>query len=272
MLVPVFALTACATAPQPACPTYAAPQPQRPFLWKVSGPHGSIVLYATHQAAAPEDVPAAAWAELEHAQVYVTEAEDIPGSMNTRDRSEWNEAFYLPRGSSLMKMLADDDYLELRRRLDGPVNHYKPWVAMLKLAASAYHFPSTSMTTGIQERARARGMPIEFLETWTEQVAYLDAAVTPAKLSGMIRDYPRLGCTLANRLVAFRAGDDAVFANEIASAEEPVVARIGRWFVRLDEYVVAGRRAFVAIGIGQIVGPYGLLAKFAERGYEVKRL
>jgi uncharacterized protein YbaP (TraB family) len=267
-----LALAACASAPPPvACPTYYAPPVQRPFLWKVSGPQGSLIVYATHAAASPADVPQAAWAELQQAEIYVGEADELPNWLDMRS-SQFGDAFVLPRGTSLMKLLSDDDYFELKRRIDGPVNHYKPWVAMLKLAATAYEFPSPGMTATLVERARARGIPLEFLETWQEQVEYLDAAVTPGKLSGMIHDYPRLGCTFANRLAAFRVGDDAVFVNEIASADEPVVPRIGRWFVRLDEYVASGRHAFVAIGIGMIVGPYGLLAKFAERGYDVKRL
>ena len=265
-------LAACATAPPPRTCEIYAPPPPRPFVWKVTSPQGSLVLFATHAAADPDDVPAAAWAELDKAQVLVTEAEELPGPADTRDRDQWNEMFYLPRGSSLQKLLSDDDYFELKRRLAGPVNNYKPWVAMFRLAAAAYSFPQPSLADALIERAHDHKVPIEYLETIAEQVSYLDAAVTPAKLSGAIHDYPNLNCVMTNRLAAFRVGDDAVFANEIVSASEPVVPRIDHWRVKLDAYLAGGRHAFVALGIGQIVGPYGLLTKFAAQGYTVQRM
>jgi len=265
-------VAACASAPEPRRATYYPPPIQTPFLWRVTSPQGSIVLFATHQGAAAADVSPMAWAELEHADVFVAEADEMPTATGVRDRDEWNEMFYLPRGSSLMKLLGDDDYMELRSRIDGPVNNYKPWVALMKLAAAAYPPPSDDINTALVERARKRGIPAEFLETWRDQAQYLDAAITPAALTSAIHDYPRIACTITSRLTAFRAGDDAVFANEIASETQPIVPRIARWSVRLDEYLASGRHAFVAIGIGQIVGPYGLLAKFSERGYQVQRL
>jgi uncharacterized protein YbaP (TraB family) len=268
----VLVLVGCASAPAPRCDAYYAPPIRKPLVWRVTGPQGSLVLLATHQAAAPGDVPRVAWSELERADVFVAEADEMPSIHGVRGRDEWTDAFYLPRGTSLQKLLGDDDYAELRSHIDGPVNHYKPWVAMLKLAASASRYPSPSLNVAVLDRVRQLGKPAEFLETWEEQVRYLDDAVTPATLAGMIHDYPRLGCVMTNRLAAFRAGDEAVFVNEIANANEPVVPRIGRWFVRLDEYITAGRHAFVAIGVGQIVGPYGLLVRFAERGYVVQRL
>jgi len=271
-VVALIALTACATTPTPPCATYYAPSPQHPFLWKVSGPHGSLVVFATHQAATPADVPQAAWAELDKARAFVTEAEEVPGAAETRDRGQWNEAFYLPRGSSLQKLLSDDDYFELKRHVDGPVNNYKPWVALLKLTGAAYRWPSPTIADALVERAHARKLAVEYLETWEEQVRYLDEAVTADKLAEMIHDYPRIECVMTNRLAAFRAGDDAVFVNEIASPNEPVVPRIDRWLVRLDEYLAGDRRTFVAIGIGQLVGPYGILTKLAARGYSVQRL
>ena len=137
-VVALIALTACAVtnSTPPPCATYYAPAPQHPFLWLVTGPHGSLVLFATHQAATPGDVPQVVWAALDQAKVFVTEAAERPGVANTRDRAQWNESFYLPRGTSLQKLLSDDDYFELKRRVDGPVNHYNPWVAMLKLTAA----------------------------------------------------------------------------------------------------------------------------------------
>jgi uncharacterized protein YbaP (TraB family) len=171
---------ACATAPEPRCATYYPPPIQKPFVWRVTGPQGSIVLLATHQGAAASDVSQKAWAELDRANVFVAEADEMPDATSTRDREEWNEMFYLPRGSSLMKLLSDDDYMELRSHIDGPVNNYKPWVALMKLAAAASPPPSDDINSALLARARNHNVPTEFFETWQEQVQYLDAAITPA--------------------------------------------------------------------------------------------
>ena len=101
-------------------------------------------------------------------------------------------------------------------RRTGRMAQAKPWVAMLRLASTAYEFPSPNQNTALLERAHDKKLAIEFLDTWQEQVRYLDAAITPAKLSGMIHDYPKLGCVMGNRVNAYRAGDDAVFMKPVA--------------------------------------------------------
>jgi uncharacterized protein len=269
MVIVALGLIACATAP-PRCETYAPAGYRRPFLWKVSGPRGSLVLYATHQAESTHHVPKAAWAELDRANVFVTEADEFPEPTDSETREQVARMFYLPPGSSLQKMLSDDDYRALKRRVDRPVSNLKPWVAMMLLAREAYPFPSPSINAVLIKRARERGIATAFLESWDDQVRYFDEAVTPAKLSAMIRDYPKLECEMTNRLAAFWAGDDAVFANE--TTNELGVRRIERWFARLEEYLRSGRTAFVAIGIGQIVGPHGLLVRLSLSGYTVQRL
>jgi uncharacterized protein YbaP (TraB family) len=269
-IVLALALCACAgSTPAPQCAAYTPIAPGRPFLWRVTGPHGSLTIAATHQAAGQKDVPAAAWAELDRADMYVSEADEN----NDVAMEDMRELFFLPRGESLVKLLGDGDYSELRSHVSADdLNHMKPWVAMTLLASRTYPFPSHNISAVLLDRAKTGKKPIEFLDTWQDQAAYLDAAVTPAVLAKMIHNYPRLGCETATRVAAFRAGDDAVFANEIANEHQPIVTRINAWFAQLDGYVAQGRHAFVAIGIGHLVGPYGLLVQFAARGYKVERL
>lgn len=274
MRVALFVLVVAAgCASAPSCPTYVPSAIARPFLWRVTGPHGSIVIQATHQAAGSNDVPAASWVALDQAQLYVSEAEEATGH-DAADPDEPQPLFELPRGHSLQRMLSDDDFMALREYI-GISNHelsrLKPWVAFMLLGRSRYSFPDPSMNASLLDRAKSRGLALAFLETWDDQVHYLDAAITPAKLSRAIRDAPKLSCELSHRLGAFRAGDDAVFANEVV-AEEPVVARIDRWHAKLRELLDSGQRAFVALGVGQLVGPYGLLARLAADGYTLQRL
>lgn len=271
----ILALGLCACAgstPAPQCPAYTPTAAAQPFLWRVSGPRGSLTIVATHRAAGQRDVPAAAWAELDRADTFVAEA-DERSDISMEDAEDLRGLFFLPRGESLVKLLGNDAYSELRSHVNADdLNHMKPWVAMTLLATRTYPLPAHNISAVLLERAKAANKPVQFLDTWQDQAAYLDAAVTPAVLVQMIHNYPRLGCQTATRVAAFHAGDDVVFANEIASADEPVVQRIDKWIGQLDVLVQGGHHAFAALGIGHLVGPYGLLARFAAHGYTVQRL
>ncbi len=243
---------------------------RQPFLWQVTGPHGSIVLYATFQAAAGYHAAPPALDELDRASVFVTEVDEMPSASELD--GEHARMFYLPEGTTLKKLLSDADYRQLKRRVDRPVLHLRPWVAMMLLAREAYEFPTPSLSTALVRRARERRIPIEFLESWDDQLKFFDEAVTATKLAVMIRDYPKLACVMQGRLDAFRAGDDAVFVKEAAAEAEPTVRRNARWATQLETYLTSGQHAFVALGIGQVVGPHGVLAQLAARGYTVQRM
>src|SRR5690606_2974387 len=124
---------ACASAP-PRCAIYTPPAQRQPFLWQVTGAHGSLVLYATHQAAAGYHVSPEALDELDRAAVFVTEVDEMPAAYE-----QGNERAHMShlQGTTLKKLLGDDEYRQLKRRIDQPVLHLKPWVAMMLLAREA---------------------------------------------------------------------------------------------------------------------------------------
>lgn len=249
----------------------------RPLLWKVTGPRGALVIQATHQGTDASDVSALAWRELEATSLYVTEVDEAAAheSNEEADGDDPIALFHLPRGTSLRALLGDDAFAALQERTQLHPNELarmKPWVAFILLGRTAYAFPERSMTDAMLARARDRNTSLLFLETWEQQVAYLDAAITPPKLRAAIRGADKLPCDLTRRLAAFRAGNDAVFANEVQHPDEPVVSRTRAWTRALDQLIVDGKRAFVALGVGHLVGPYGILTRLAARGYVVERL
>jgi uncharacterized protein YbaP (TraB family) len=261
-----------ACAAHPVCPEYAPSAIARPFLWRVSGPDGSMVIQATHQGTGDGDVSRAALLALDASELYVTEANEAAGHAPANPGDPMPR-FWLPSGTSLERMLSDDDFRTLREYVEispTELSRLKPWVAFMLLGRSRYEFPERSINTALLERARSQHLAVQFLETWDEQIEYLDAAITPRKLTLAIRDADNLPCHLAKRLAAFRAGDDAAFANDVVPGE-PVIPRIERWYGALREILASGRHAFVAVGIGQIVGPHGLLQRFATDGYRVQR-
>lgn len=244
-------------------------------MWQVEGTAGSLFVVATHQGAAREDAPARAWTELDRADVFVAEADEVREGDAYHHPAGWDAAYYLPKGTHLDDLISQGDVEELARDLDtnyASVSRMKPWVAFVLLASSALRLAQPSLNEAYLGRAIKRGLTPMFLETWESQVAYLDAAITPAKLERAIADYPhRIRCELHYRLAAFRAGDDRVFINDQVEGE-PVLVRIESWTAKLDDVMRGGHHAFVAVGIGQLVGPHGILANLAARGYTVRRV
>jgi uncharacterized protein YbaP (TraB family) len=268
-------VSGCASGP--ACPAYRAPSPARPFLWRVTAPNqpGSMVILATHQGAGTDAIPERAWAELDRADTFVAEADEMPEGPDVRTVPSLRPLFFLPETASLERMIGGADFDSLVEDLDTTaetVRELKPWLALMMLGRAAYRFAGPSINEALVEHARGRTMSLVFLETWNDQLRYLDAAITPNKLAAAIHDYDRMGCAIEQRVAAYRAGDDAMFGNEIASPDEPIAARIVSWTARLHEVLYAGSRSFAVLGIGQLVGPYGVLVRLEALGYRVERL
>jgi uncharacterized protein YbaP (TraB family) len=254
------------------CPTSRPATAGPPFAWRITGPSGSLVIQATHQGVDDGAISEAAWRALQDADVYITEADEAVGHAPASPDAAM-PLFQLPPDQPLDLFITADDFGALQRELDiepRQLLRMKPWVAFMLLGQARVEFAGKSMNAVLLERARSRHLQTVFLETWNDQVRYLDAAITPRKLTLAIRDRQQ-ACRLERRFAAFRAGDDSAFINDIVEGE-PVVARIDRWYPAIQALATAGGRPFVAVGIGQLLGPYGLLGRFVADGYRVQRL
>jgi hypothetical protein len=277
LVAPLLLFTACATG---QCKrTYVAPPgPARPFLYEVVRPEsgGSITVLGTWHGAGEAEVPPAAWAALAAADVFVAEVDEVPTLRTPAEQAALRDQLELPPGQSLPKLLSADDWYELATILDHPagLERAKPWVAMSLLTRRAFTMPTPNIDEALLTRARALGKPTEFLERWAEQVAALDASVGGPQLAEAIHAYPEMPCVLADGLAAYRAGDEAaMLAAQGSERDVLLVERNQRWLPLL-EYLLGGgpHHAFVAVGVGHLVGPDGLLAMLAARGFMVRRL
>src|SRR5687767_2367362 len=101
--------SACGAGSKSCRTAYVAPaRAPSPFLWQVTGPSGSVVLFGTHQAAAESDIPEAAWRALREAQVFVAEVEELGNASIRKLGDDWFKFFRLPEGESLQRMLSTD--------------------------------------------------------------------------------------------------------------------------------------------------------------------
>jgi len=259
----------CAT--QSVCPVYRGTASKQPLLWRVSGDGGEVIIQATHQAAADSDLSPTAFTLIDRADVYVTEAAEP--SEREHEAKEWRRATQLRR-TTLPILIGGETFERLALYVGLPgsqLQKLKPWVAYVLLGREAYEFPRPSMNQALLARADARGMPVEFLDSWDQQVSYLDQAITPQKLGEAIDDFEQVGCKLEYEIAAFRAGDEAAFASEREWEDAPSL-RTQRWLRRIDTLLTRGFKAFFAIGVEQLAGPSGMLARLSAAGLHVERL
>ena len=98
-----------------------------------------------------------------------------------------------------------------------------------------------------------------------------EALGTPAAAQA-IRERKAMRCQLVAARDAYAAGDlpvmEQVFGRDPTGTM--LAPRNRRWLPKLEAYL-AGGGAFVAVGIGHLVGPEGLPALLAADGYRVER-
>lgn len=268
------AAIACATA-QPPCPIAAPSEPHAaPLLWRVEGPGEAVVwLYGTIHDAGAGDVPSEVWHRLDAAPVFVSEL-----GAGEPDPQQLSALARLPWGQVLDQMLPADDWWDLVEAMLGAMTedelrHARPWFALVRLRAHMARSPKPSMDVAMAERAGARGIPVEQLESWRDQLAALDASVTAADLSQAIHERNAVTCQVAQLQAAYRAGDLAALTRMLVDpvhGDRLLAERNRRWAPQIEHYL-ARSGGFVAVGLGHLLGDGGLPAMLERAGYRVTR-
>jgi hypothetical protein len=278
VLLAAAALPACA-GPSCARAYHIAPGPHAPFVWIATDPaepHGQLTVVGTFHAAGEKDIPPEAARAVDDGQVFVAET-DSAGRFDRYSSSDsWWKATHLPPGQSLQKLLSSDDFYDLQNILGLSAEdaaRLKPWVAMLLVARRAMFFPTPSIDDALTARARRRGLELIFLETFEEQVAFLDQTTGAPDLRDAIHDFPVMRCRIADGVDAWRAGDgDALAHLDTPEQHARNLERNAAWLPRVLGVVRAGRRGVLVVGISHLLGDDGLVAVLAREGLKVERV
>lgn len=270
----VAAIAACASAPR--CPPLApAGPPGPPFLWRVQQAGGPVVwLFGTFHHAGADVVQPRVWEALERAPRFVSELGDA-----SPDPDRFRELARLPYGAEGLDFaLPSDDWYELRDALAPVVKpddlrRFRPWYAMSLLTQRVAPSASPTMDAALTERARARGKPIEALETWEAQLPVLAAHVGTKDLSEAIRARRTMRCDLEQLDASYATGDLAVMhvRLNVDGSGRLLTERNAAWMVAIERHLATGG-AFVAVGLSHLSGDGGLPALLAKRGYTVERV
>jgi uncharacterized protein YbaP (TraB family) len=270
--VALVVVAACSSAPRCELPVRVGPA--APFLWRVQRDGGPIVwLYGTIHDVGGESVPRAAWTALESSAKFASELGDVEP-----DPDELRELARLPSGPGLDQQLPADDWYDLRDTLGSVIKpvalaRARPWYAMSLLSAHAGPSVSPSMDDALAKRARARGVDVDALEAWHDQLVALDATVKIADLVQAIHARRTMACDLTVMQDAYKAGDLPAMTSllVIAQAAPLLAPRNAKWLPQLERYLTE-RGAFVAVGLGHLAGDDGLVATLVHAGYHVERM
>ena len=275
MLLGLAVAIAVGCAPKPtACPQDPSTTLGPPFLWRVQRGDGPVVwLYGTVHDAGIAAVPASALEALATSTRFASElgsAEPDPDRLRERSRLE--------RGPGIDQQLATDDWWDLRDALrdkirEDDLKRARPWYALILLNRRAAG-EVVAMDGELANKARGRQLPIEGLETWDEQLAALDASVTIDDLTQAIHARDSLRCSFRGMRAIYDAGDLATMGALLVvprTAERMLYARNRAWLPKLEAYLASGG-AYVAVGLGHMIGDQGLPALLERAGYRVQRV
>lgn len=249
--------------------------PQGPaFLWKVHKDGGpTLWLYGTVHDIALSGVPAPALAALDASPKLASELGDVEP-----DRDKLYDLSHYKSGPGIDQQLPADDWYDLRDALVGTIKEdnlrrVRPWYAMILLNNKMSPGKPVAMDNDLAKRARAHHQPVEALETWTEQMTALDKVVTVADLAEVIHARNAMHCEVDRLGTAYKTGDLDLMASLLIvprTADTLLWARNRAWFPKLEAYLGDGG-AFVAVGLGHLLGEHGLPAMLAAAGYTVER-
>jgi uncharacterized protein YbaP (TraB family) len=275
VLAIALAVIGC-TSSRPTCalPEYPVAGRGGPFLWRVQRDVGPVVwFYGTIHSTGTESVPRVAWTALERSPHFASELGDVEP-----DPERVRELIRLPPGKGLDQQLSTDDWYDLRDALVGVIREddlkrARPWFALTRLTSAAAPPPDPSMDVALARRAKARGIPVDALESWNEQLTALAQNVTVKDLEEAIHSRHELACELSKMKASYQAGDQPTMQKVlvIPAIKNLLEDRNKQWLPKLERYFQDGG-AFIAVGLGHLLGDGSLLAMLAAKGYTVQRV
>jgi len=163
---------------------------------------------------------------------------------------------------------------------ESALKRFKPWFVMV--AITQQMLPKTDpMDLVFQRSAREAGKRMLYLEGWKEQVAILDDAMTVDLLRDSVDELDEVRERLGEMQRAYLRGDERALVPLVFDAEEmkkhPKLyeltfdLRNASWLPQLEARIAEGS-AFVAVGVGHLIGDRGLVQMLTTKGVDVVRL
>jgi uncharacterized protein YbaP (TraB family) len=162
----------------------------------------------------------------------------------------------------------------------------KPWVVTLLLTGIQVQQAGLDASLGLDkhffDKATASNKEVIGLETAEAQLDLFDKmpdAVQEQMLRSTLKDLNSGDAELKSILTSWKRGDAAGIEktllggfNDLPGAYQALLVNRNRnWLPQLDACLMRARPCFVVVGAAHLVGPDGLLALLAKKGYRVEQ-
>lgn len=283
-------------APAPAAAREKAPPAPAPALWKVSDADSEIYLFA----AAPFLPAGEAWrsrpvaAAIDRSETIVFEAPSADPAARAEAGKIFQEAGHFAGGRTLTAVLGEEGAAGLAAVAGAlgaeaaAFDALKPWAAFVVLSAELDRKRGADAAAGVERgvllEAIGRQRPVRFLDTVDGALRVLTEmpdADQLALLAFLFADWPRQDAEAAAAYAQWRAGDVEGVAAQTqaplksaapAAYERLIAARADTLEERIAALLELPDEAFVCLSAAIVVGPDGVAAGLAERGFAVERL
>jgi len=265
----------------------------RDFLWKVSGATGSVYLVGSVHLLTKDFYPLSPALEqaFKGSDLLVEEA-DLAELLSPTAQMQMLARGMLPASTTLDAVVSPATFALVTARAKElglplePLKRFKPWSLALMIEALQWQKAGFDGELGLDrhfyDQARANGTQVQGLETAAFQISRLDGMTMEQQerlLSETLKDLDNELTNLTTLVQAWKAGDAAEIERIVLADvkqnplmyERLLVERNRNWLPELEKLVARPRPAFVVVGAAHLVGPDGLIALLAAKGYRVEQ-
>jgi uncharacterized protein YbaP (TraB family) len=269
-------------------------QTGKSFLWRVEGQGGSVAyLLGSLHVLTPESYPLNATINkaFTDSKTLVEEIDIDETNDPTVMMAALGKAM-LPAGQTLDQVVAPDVYAEVNRRAEKSglpmlaLRRMKPWLVALTLMGPTLQAAGFKPEFGVDrhffDRAKASGMKRKGLETMAYQLDRFDELSMPLQqelLKSTMADLDTEVTGVKDMAQAWSSGDVASIEKlALASLQESpelykrlLLERNTNWVPQVEACLTEKGACFIVVGAAHLVGPDGLPAMLAKKGYKVSQ-
>jgi uncharacterized protein len=264
------------TPPKPRTVPPVWPDRSTGFLWQIEGTPPTYLLGTIHVGVDPAGFPEALFSAFDSSKLVAIEA-DIREPIDQATIDMYSQ---LPPELSLQDLFPPDVWPLLVAELapfftEVELRRLEPWFASLFIGSGGSDLPT--MEPRLIERALARGQPLGFLETAADQFSAIDQ--TPREywvdeIAAALRDPDQASLDFDALVNAYLQADAAAILDpplDPGVAEFLLYARNQSWIPQIEAWHRDGG-AFVAVGVGHMLGPGSVIELLRTRGSTVSEV
>lgn len=270
----------------------AAPAAAAPALWAIRDADSTIYLFGTVHVLRPDT----AW-RTPGIEAALAESDELVIEVLGADDPAAARPLILKYGVStdgpLSSKLSPQDQVRLEAAAAAAglppqaLEPLRPWLAAMSLSIApvikAGYRVGSGVETVLTAEARAKGRPVEGLETLEQQIGFfagLPPEIELAMLKSTLEEVDEGPAKLDALVKAWADADldllEREFVTEMREKHpevyEALAARRNRdWADQLKAKLAGSGVSFVAVGAGHLVGPDSVQAELAKRGVTVER-